>query len=63
MGAVELEQLCALLESVLHDKQIMEGLSVLEQQEIAGASETICSLIRKHLKPADQGHESSRDQP
>ena len=47
----ELEQLDALLHKLCEDHDIMGGLSVLEQREIAGASQTICSLIRKHVKP------------
>jgi hypothetical protein len=46
----ELQQLDTLLHQLRHDKHIMEGLSVQEQQQISGASETIRSLIRKRLK-------------
>ncbi len=42
----ELEQLDGLLHKLRQDAGIMEGLSVLEQQQIAGASDTICSLLR-----------------
>lgn len=49
MENAELEQLDALLHKLLADQSIMEGLSILEQREIAGASETICSLIRRKI--------------
>lgn len=52
MEATEIEELDALLHKLREDTQIMEGLSILEQGAIASASETICSLIRKHLKPS-----------
>ena len=47
METAELELLDTLLHNLLADGRIMEGLSVLEQREIAGASETICSLVRR----------------
>lgn len=54
----ELEQLDALLHKLRQDDNTMQGLSILEQQEIAGASQTICSLIHKHLKPPAQEPET-----
>ena len=54
MEESELQQLDALLHKLCDDKGIMEGLSILERGQIAGASQTICSLIRKHLKPPGQ---------
>ena len=50
MGDAELEQLDALLHKLLADQRIMEGLSLVERHEIAGASETICSLIRRKIE-------------
>ena len=49
MEVTELEQLDALLHKLREDTLITEGLSILERQAIVGASQTICSLIRKHL--------------
>jgi hypothetical protein len=49
MEATDLEQLDALLHKLREDTRIMEGLSILERQAIVGASQTICSLVRKHL--------------
>jgi hypothetical protein len=54
MHQAELEQLDDLLHKFRNDNQIIPALSILEQQAIEAASETICSLIRKHLKPAEQ---------
>lgn len=54
----ELEQLDALLHKLREDDEIVGELSVVEQREITGASKTICSLIRKHLKPRAQGPEA-----
>ena len=51
MDRSELELLDSLLHKLRQDKHIMEGLSVLEQQAVVAASETISSLIRKHCKP------------
>ena len=53
----ELEQLDTLIHKLRQDNDIMGGLSVFEHREIAGASETICSLIRKQLKPQAAGPE------
>ena len=50
MGNAELEQLDALLRKLLADQRIMEGLSLLERREIAGASQTIRSLIRQKIE-------------
>ena len=49
MEKAELEQLDALLHKLLADQRIVEELSLLEQRQIAGASETICSLIRQKI--------------
>jgi len=49
MESQELEQLCALLNRFRHDNRVLEGLSIIEQEHIAGAAETICSLVRRHL--------------
>jgi hypothetical protein len=58
MEPTEFEELDVLLHKLREDTQIMEGLSILERGAIASASETIGSLIRKHLKPSTPAPES-----
>jgi len=57
----KLEELDALLHMVREDTEVMEGLSILERQAIISASQTISSLIWKHLHSSKPPPEASTE--
>jgi hypothetical protein len=62
MDLFELQQLDVLLRKLCADKEIMGGLSLLERGQITAASETVCSLIGKHLDPPTKTPGSGTDE-